>query len=86
MDPSFALMLEKSLEDGLKELGFSKLFIQELANAVMRVNYGQLADAHQFVGNKSLFALIEPLLRMYSRAVEMIFLKCIVFIETLLEF
>ena len=50
MDPSFSLMLEKSLENGLKEQGVSQLFIQELAAAVMRVNYGQLTDAHQFVG------------------------------------
>jgi len=54
MDPSFALMLETSLQDALEELGFSKLFIQELATAVMRVNYGQLTDAHQFVGSVSL--------------------------------
>lgn len=55
MDPSFGLMLERSLEDALEEQGFSKLFIQELASAVMRVNYGQLTDAHQFVGEGIFF-------------------------------
>lgn len=50
MDPSFNLMLERSLEAGLKHAGVSNLFIEELANAIMRVNYGQSPDAHQFVG------------------------------------
>jgi prenylcysteine oxidase/farnesylcysteine lyase len=50
MDPSFNLMLERSLEAGLKHAGVSNLFIEELANAIMRVNYGQSSDAHQFVG------------------------------------
>jgi hypothetical protein len=44
------LMLERSLEAGLKHAGVSNLFIEELANAIMRVNYGQSSDAHQFVG------------------------------------
>lgn len=52
MDPSFNLMLERTLEDGLKRVGISSLFIDELANAIMRVNYGQSTDAHQFVGTK----------------------------------
>lgn len=52
MDPSFNLMLERSLEEGLKHMGVSSLFIEELANAIMRVNYGQSTDAHQFVGIK----------------------------------
>lgn len=52
MDPSFSLMLEKSLEDGLTEMGLSEMLIQELAMAVMRVNYGQTTDAHQFVGTR----------------------------------
>lgn len=51
MDPTFNLMLERSLEEGLRHAGISKLFIEELANAIMRVNYGQSTDAHQFVGN-----------------------------------
>lgn len=55
MDPTFALMLERSLEDGLKEAGISDRFIEELATAVMRVNYGQLPNAHQFVGKPSRF-------------------------------
>ena len=50
MDPSFLDMLERSLEAGLKEEGIADIFIQELAVAVMRVNYGQSVDAHQFVG------------------------------------
>ena len=50
MDPSFNIMLERSLEAGLKHAGVSKLFIEELAHAIMRVNYGQSPDAHQFVG------------------------------------
>ncbi len=50
MDPSFNLMLENSLENGLKERGISETFINELAMAVMRVNYGQTTSAHQFVG------------------------------------
>ena len=50
MDPSFALMLERSLEEGLRDAGISDQCVQELATAVMRVNYGQLTDAHQFVG------------------------------------
>jgi prenylcysteine oxidase/farnesylcysteine lyase len=50
MDPSFNMMLERSLEAGLKHAGVSKLFIEELAHAIMRVNYGQSPDAHQFVG------------------------------------
>ena len=50
MDPSFLDMLEQSLEAGLKEEGIADIFIQELAVAVMRVNYGQSVDAHQFVG------------------------------------
>lgn len=52
MDPSFNLMLERTLEEGLKRVGISSLFIDELANAIMRVNYGQSTDAHQFVGTK----------------------------------
>lgn len=51
MDPSFTDMLEHSLEESLKQQGISELFIQELATAVMRVNYGQSAEAHQFVGS-----------------------------------
>lgn len=51
MDPLFVLMMERSLENGLKHAGISSLFIEELANAVMRVNYGQSTDVHQFVGN-----------------------------------
>lgn len=43
-------MLERSLADGLREEGISDLLIDELATAVMRVNYGQLTNAHQFVG------------------------------------
>ncbi|KAK4020758.1 prenylcysteine oxidase [Daphnia magna] len=54
MDPSFNLMLERTLEEGLKRVGISSLFIDELANAIMRVNYGQSTDAHQFVGSVSL--------------------------------
>ena len=50
MDPSFNLMLERSLAEGLRAAGISDLLIDELAMAVMRVNYGQLVDAHQFVG------------------------------------
>lgn len=50
MDPSFTLMLERSLTSGLKEKGVSAQFIEELAEAVMRVNYGQSTEAHQFVG------------------------------------
>ena len=51
MDPSFVDMLEHSLDSGLKEEGIADLFIQELAMAIMRVNYGQSVEAHQFVGN-----------------------------------
>jgi len=50
MDPSFNLMLDRSLADGLRAAGISDLLIDELAMAVMRVNYGQLTNAHQFVG------------------------------------
>jgi len=52
MDPSFNLMLERTLEVGLKQAGISSLFIDELASAIMRVNYGQSPDAHQFVGEQ----------------------------------
>lgn len=54
MDPSFVDMLEHSLDSGLKEEGIADLFIQELAMAIMRVNYGQSVEAHQFVGSVSL--------------------------------
>lgn len=50
MDPSFTLMLERSLASGLADKGVSAEFVNELAEAVMRVNYGQSTEAHQFVG------------------------------------
>ena len=70
MDPSFVSMLEHSLEAGLKEQGVADLVIEELAQAVMRVNYGQSTQAHHFVGIASAVALFSSLLYYFSSKLE----------------
>lgn len=65
MDPTFNLMLDHSLEAGLRQAGVSNLFIEELAMAIMKVNYGQTPDAHQFVGRPSFYLIIKIKLNFY---------------------
>lgn len=52
MDAGFVDLTKKTIREVLKEDGFSDLFIDELVTAGMRVNYGQGADVHGFVGRR----------------------------------
>ena len=74
MDPSFLVMMEQSLEAGLKAEGMSQLFIQELATAVMRVNYGQLTSAHQFVGK--CYYIFSRQFLLFLKVIISCFVKC----------
>ncbi|CAH1259366.1 PCYOX1L [Branchiostoma lanceolatum] len=57
----FVNMTQKSVTEGLKEEGFSARFINELAMAAMRENYGQTVDIPFFVGAVSLAGAQEGL-------------------------
>ncbi|XP_078669299.1 prenylcysteine oxidase 1-like [Branchiostoma floridae x Branchiostoma belcheri] len=50
----FVNMTKTSITEGMKEEGFSPRFINELAMAAMRTNYGQTVDIPYFVGSVSL--------------------------------
>lgn len=55
MNPKFVGMISQTFGDFLKAEGFKDRFINELAEAVMRVNYGQsVTNTHAFVGAVSL--------------------------------
>ncbi|XP_063978016.1 prenylcysteine oxidase 1-like [Diachasmimorpha longicaudata] len=50
MNPNFPKMLQISMKDQLKNLGYSDRFIDELVKATLVVNYGQETDVQSFVG------------------------------------
>lgn len=54
LSPLFDDLMTSSIGDYLKQLGFSTLFIKELARIAMRTNYGQDVDIQGFVGAVSL--------------------------------
>ncbi|CAL1532123.1 unnamed protein product [Lymnaea stagnalis] len=54
MSEDFLNMTQHSLRDVLREVGVSQRFVDELAMAAMRANYGQTVDVHGFVGAVSL--------------------------------
>ncbi|XP_015109352.1 prenylcysteine oxidase [Diachasma alloeum] len=50
MNPRFPSMLQVSMKDHLKNLGYSARLIDELVQATLVVNYGQETDVQSFVG------------------------------------